>query len=313
MSLSNLPSEILLEIFDYVHIKDIIKIKSLSKVLRTKVTSIESFIVTNELKKQCVYQYAPVQKRIAHKHLELTISNTLAFTNTNFISFQNICFDSYFNALVKEYHKNKTLQCNNITNLIVIRNILQIIDNTKQDNYLIDFIYNNVSLSLKSIVIEYYTTLLSGARTINFNNLFKISKHAVTLKSMNKLYGYKCLDLSSAIFINCCESCQFDYLKNFVQLRYNLQNDNLICHNYNEIKNLLQHNATKLYNQMTIFEDRILESQLSIICPTMNKKIRYKSRHFNTLMLTMFDKYNKTVIRKRMNKQKQRLRHQIFS
>ena len=307
--ISTLSDNTLLELYQYIHIKDVLKIKRLNKTLYNRIQNIEGYIVSQELRR-AGHRGTYNEKKQSQTHLELALKNTLSCCIVDV--FYNNCLNHMFNNMLTKYEQTYTIP-HSITSLITIPNILQMsMCNTKNHKYLIDFIYNNMSFNAYNVIVSYYTVVLQNI-TVSFENLYKISKHAVTLKSLKKLFGYKPLDLSLSTLIDCCDTCKFDIIKHMVQFRYNRQNDDVLAHNYNVIKQFLKQHATRLYNQMNIFEERIIDTHLKVLCPTTNTPIRYKSKRYNTILLTTFEKYTKARIQKGLHKQRKQLHEQYFN
>lgn len=242
--LTQLPTDILIEITSYLDVKDCCNMKNVNKTLYNELKNVEKYIFINELRyinnsltknpkipdpqllKKSFYNYLETfcQKVYinARKSYLVLIYDTIYMDDINirqgvldFIkrskNFGNPKINDMFVDMIVYFIKNKNLEeYDNKLNLIANYYFLQIFyyNNTLPKEHVIDFINSlteNDNIFYKKIAVEYAKNLISSNINWTFNEMYKISKHGTTLSILNKLIGYKVLCLKDCVL--------FDYAK----------------------------------------------------------------------------------------------------
>jgi hypothetical protein len=340
--LNNLPTDILINIYDYINPITVLSLKKVDKKLQYKILSIEKYLLIKELKnnddnvKNCNHLYkwfemyfrsiyesqkSYILKNLISKNLqsngmfirEIIINNikknySYHTKNDNVINI-NILFKKLYifflenesdDVFVMSNYKNsmelfifyKIFQISiNKSILDISSNILFLNDlqnyntqdithksdksdkivNKNEINYL-GFYYNFGNI--KNISIDYYNYIYSNNIFIKFDELYNMSSVATTLCSLKKIFGYKVLNLSDTVLLPCCNQCSSEFIYYFTCYRFNRKYDDLLCHNYNEIKSFFQRTNTVFYNSMLYNEKMYVNKLIRILNPKTNKLIK---------------------------------------
>lgn len=128
--------------------------------------------------------------------------------------------------------------------------------------------------NVKNISIDYYNYIYSNNLIVKFEDLYNMSSVATTLCSLKKIFGYKVLNLSNTILLPYFDEYNSQYLFYLTSYRFNRKYDDLICHNYNEIKYFFYRTNTIFYNEMIYNEKIYVNKQISVLNPKTNKIIK---------------------------------------
>ena len=310
--LDKLPTDILFLISSHLELQSICKLKRVNSKMFAKINSIQEYIVTkyisnkksktkNEIQIVLSFFFTENLHKVKCYHLE-HLSNTLDKTtefidlrknirqsiSTYNISTNNIVNQMYQNLLIYFIDNDTIIGYPNSVELYLFFHFLKLIVHKQYINvdYYIDFIkefthhrfddifYNYTNYFVKNITIDH---------TIKFDTLHKLSSYSTSVWILKKLLSYKVLDLKHTVLIP-----EDDYelskicIADIVLFKFNHQNDDLISHNYNSIRNILIQNK-KLLELMDRYETLLVNRIITIIDPFTNKKIYITGKSYKNL------------------------------
>jgi hypothetical protein len=304
-------------ISNYLSIIDIAKLKQTNKLLRFFVINFEGIYLTNQLKAIDNDSNIIEKKRYFYNYFKYIISNF----SVNKYLFQNEILN---NMILNIYNSQITKNYQNILNIIIIQcfiNIIYFPDNIQIEssfNFLKNFNKGNSFLKFQDIIINYYTYILNSIHNDKiiynkFRIIYDISPHIINIYSLKKIFSYRLLDLSNTRLLFCCnlEHCIDDNINNICNTKYAYYNDDLISHNYIEVKTFLYKNCIEYYNILIERENYLLNEKLFIKNPNSNRRMRVNGKrwmhYISNLEKTDRDEFIIDVL-----KQQDRLRSKIF-
>lgn len=139
----------------------------------------------------------------------------------------------------------------------------------------------------KHLCVDYFSSILNFSFiNINFATLYTITKYTVNFTTLWKMFIYKPLNLCDTVLLSNTE-CQTKVNKilcDICSLKFQYPEDELIGHNFNEIKNLLQPSSATLYNSFTFTQKLLINKEIFITHPINKNKIRFQSRQYVRMM-----------------------------
>lgn len=115
---------------------------------------------------------------------------------------------------------------------------------------------------------------------LTYNDMIIISRYTVSPTILKKLFATKVLDLSSTDLYICCEHCCETLFGDITTLRYYYSNDDLVGHNYTQIKSLLKthERGHALIRKLEDYELSILNSHIYFTNPYDNSQVKFTSK-----------------------------------
>lgn len=295
----------------YLDIIDLTKLKRVSKLTRFFVINFEDIYLTKEL--NTIAGNIIDKKRLFYSYSDYIYCNV----NVSKKLFNNDILD------------NMVLNKNNgsILNLIVINCFTSIVyfsNNIRIEsgfNFLKNFNTPGHFSKFRDIILNYYIYILNSVHNdkIIYDKIriiYEISPYIINIFSLKKILGYKVLDLSNTQLIFCCnlEGCVVDNIYSICDTKNSYYNDDLISHNYNEIKTFLYNNCIEYYNILIERENYLLNDKIFIKNPISNRRIRVNGKRWIHLICNLKKKnkrlYDEIIID--VLNQQDTLRNKIF-
>lgn len=327
--MNKLPPEIILIIYKFLNIKEISKIKHLNKNLYYKCINLEDCTFSNEinnlnknLKKNIILSilknFINTSIQTYHSYLIQTYNpryvnkifkGYLLYNSYNryFTISKNYIVNHMFNDILHYYIKHNEIENypNQIT-LFVLYLFIQIdyYKNTNYVNYYLKFLNTLDTFKFKNLLCDYYFYILITNVPITFDQMYQLSPFVITVPVLKKIMSYKVLDLQHTHLINCCYNCIPSNIKDICKLKLNFWNNDLISHNYIQIKNLLKKQNPLYFNCMSQYEDCLLNKVIYIKNPNSNKRIKINSQIYYSMLEN--NKYLEQYIISTRNKLRQK-------
>jgi hypothetical protein len=131
---------------------------------------------------------------------------------------------------------------------------------------------------------------------ITLDDLYIMSKYVTTHCILKKLIGYKPLSLKNTLMVKCCNSCEtLQGMQHYVHVRYNLSND-VVGHNYNEIRDLVFTFNRNLYVHMRNEELSLVDKEIFVTDPISNRNIHITTNHFKRIISKLEKRKNFNAI-----------------
>jgi hypothetical protein len=284
-------------ICDYLSIDDIGKLKQTNKLIRNYVINFEDIYLTYQLKTNYMNISMIEKKRNFYSYIKYIFCNF--YINKSL--FKNDILD---NMILDIYNTRSYL---NILNTIIINCFINIVyfpyNITIESgfNFLQHFNKPSNFYKFKDIILNYYTYILDcihNDRIIRnkFKIIYDISPHIINIYSLKKIFSYRMLDLSKTDILFCCnlEHCIVDNINSICDTKYAYYNDDLISHNYIEIKKFLYNRCIEYYNILIYRENFLLNEKIFIKNPITNRRMRVNGKRWMHLILTL-KKKNKSL------------------
>jgi hypothetical protein len=305
------------DIFDnilrYLTIKDIAKIKKVNWKLRFCVFNFENVILSNELnkinvnniniieKKQCFYNYIDY---ILYKFYQ---NNKNIFKNSsNKTNFTHFFKNKYINNMIMKifnyYTKNYNLDnYPNIFDLIFVNKFIHMyyftnkISIESSFDFLSNFNNRNIAKTkFQDVLIDYYSYVLmclhNNKIVFNtFEKIYDISPYIITVPCLKKILLYKALDLSQTRLLICCNNseCIIENLYEICYTKCVYWDDDLISHNYMEIKKMLYTQYLEYYNILINKETYLINDKIYVKNPMTNRRMRINGSLYKRTMITL--------------------------
>ena len=271
-------------ISNYLSIIDLGRLRQTNKLLQFYVNDYENIYLTNQLKN--------VRGNIIEK--KLYFYNYFKYIIINFsvnkYLFQN---DILNNMILNVYNNYFKKYYPNVLNLIIIQcfiNIVYFPDNIHIEsgfNFLKNFNEKHHFSKFKDVIINYYTYILNSIHNEKiiydkFNIIYDMSPHIINIYSLKKIFSYRLLDLSKTRLLFCCnlEDCIEDNINSICDTKYAYYNDDLISHNYIEVKKFLYKECVEYYNVLIERENYLLNEKLFIKNPITNRRMRVNGKRW---------------------------------
>lgn len=312
MKFLELPTEILIEIISYCNLKEITSLSVTCKNINKKITNIQDYALFNEICyiNNCTnYDEVDESKIKIYNYLESFCKQVYLYTRKDYLywlyninendSNDNVnlkneivkiinkssvisCYnnDTILSDLVVYYinHKNINSYNNKLTLLSSYYFIKIMIGETNQNVFdFIDSLFSSTNIYKQNkyidFIYKYCMKILNKPIYSRFDDIYNASKYMICNCTLKKLFGYKVLDLKQTKLIECnkCESSK--NVNEIVLYKQSYTDDDLICHNYTEYKQLLKRENKHLYKYIKKIETNVVNSYIYITSPITNKKI----------------------------------------
>lgn len=271
-------------IANYLSIIEIARLRQTNKLLQFYVNDFENIYLTNQLKN--VRGNIIEKKLYFYNYFKYIISNF----SVNKYLFQN---DILNNMILNVYNNYFKKYYPNVLNLIIIQcfiNIVYFPDNIHIEsgfNFLKNFNEKHHFSKFKDVIINYYTYILNSIHNEKiiydkFNIIYDMSPHIINIYSLKKIFSYRLLDLSKTRLLFCCnlEDCIDENIKSICDTKYAYYNDDLISHNYIEVKKFLYNKCSEYYNVLIERENYLLNEKLFIKNPITNRRMRVNGKRW---------------------------------
>jgi hypothetical protein len=103
--------------------------------------------------------------------------------------------------------------------------------------------------------------------------MHQMSHHVTTVPILKKLLGYRVLNLEKSILLDTPEDID-EYLSHIAHTRYRYQGDDLVGHNYQQIKELLQRLRRFSKLRLMEHEKNIVNRLIVVTNPYNNRRIK---------------------------------------
>lgn len=273
--MDRLPCELLLLISNYVDIKSIMCVKKVNWALHLKIKAIEKHILLNGLRE------SPIQDL-------KTIKSFIYYTR-----FSDLSWNCYVDSTVKTlYHAIFVTGNYSDIDMFVFYHLYKLatpyttegadVSLIFSNEYFINFLYamtrQGISNCIDLTCYNYYNFILDTNVVLTFDSLHKISQRVVNLNVINKLFACKLLDLSRTILVPCCDTCVRGVISKLAYIKYNSSKDDLICHNYKELKAFFAR-TNPLLNRLLCTQELVcINRDLLVTHPVNKKRVRLNSR-----------------------------------
>lgn len=325
---------------NYLSIIDIARLKQINKLFNNFVNNFENVYLTSQLKinnvngniirqKNDFYYYfrhiIPYFYMIKYNLNEFVNQSNVNKLDENNYFFRNKVLEN-MTLDIYNYYTNIYNSKNypNILNLIIISSFTNIVYFPNSVN--IDFGFNflkkfNNNSKFKDIIIDYYIYILNSIHDNNvvynaLDKIYEISPHVINIYCLKKIFSYRLLDLSKTRIIFCCNlnTCVVDNIYEICNVKHAYYNDDLISHNYNEVKKILYSQSLEYYNILIYRENYLLNKKIFIKNPITNRRMRVNGSKWMEL-ITFLKNENKNVYNSiilKVLKEQDRLRNKIF-
>jgi len=317
LTINNLPPDIIYEVTKNLNLKDICNFMGTCNNLYNNIKNYEIFIFHNELKRENklyninnirvtehffynflnyniivhLYRY---RKRYYNKknNNKISLRNFILYNEMQIDTIENVYLNNLFQKIFYFYVFNNFCHLSLYPNkfeLCALYNFLQIevFSISENFNYWFDFL-ESFKLSYRNVKIKYYNSMLDLVHTsvviFSFDQLYEMSKYVTSIYIVKKIIGYKTLDLEKTHFNMCCFMCNEEYLLEICNLKMLFYKDDLISHNYNELKKLLFRENENYYNLLIHTETSLINNKIYIKNPITNRRMKLDGSIYNKLM-----------------------------
>ena len=242
----------------------------------------------------------------------------------NYYISDNYMINNLFNKIFKFYILNNYTSIENYPNhleLFVLYNLIQI--DTFQSTYNFEYMFNFLESINNSyyydIKIKYYNHILNTIHTNNvpftFDQMHKMSYSITSIPIIKRIFSYKVLDLSNSQLNLCCHDCNQHNLYEICNIKRGFWKDELISHNYTELKKLLKRENPYYYTILINRENYIINDMIYIKNPITNRRVRLNGYRFHYLMKYLENNMKKHYIQiiKFIEQCQKDFRRKIFS
>lgn len=229
----------------------------------------------------------------------------------------NELFSKIFNFYIKNNFCNISIFKNKLL-LLAFYNFLNIEYYPNYNfNYQFNFLEQNNNSKITDCKLAYYNTVLYKFHykeniPITFDQMYTISNYVTSIPIIKKILGYKILNLSNTLLNLCCYDCNEENIIEICNMKRSLWKDDLISHNYNQFKQMLQINNPYYYHIICNRETVLINSMIYIKNPITNRRVRVNKTNYNNLVQE-FDKYKIQKITKYISNQKEYFRKKYFT
>jgi hypothetical protein len=162
-------------------------------------------------------------------------------------------------------------------------------NNTNNTDYYFKFLNKLDKTKFNDVISYYYTNIILTNIPITFTQMYQMSPYVTSVPILRKISSYKVLDLSKTILLQCCVNCIPENIDYICDVKLNFWRDDLVSHNYIQIKNLLKMQMTMYYKIMREAEDTLINFIINIKDPVTNKRIQINQ--YSTLNDQRIHKY----------------------
>lgn len=296
--LQTLPLELGLEIFSYLSLHDIVRVKTCSRKLNKCITQNQDVIIQHKLKSIYNINTAQMQSLVyivIHKHNEQHERHRdHQKTPKPTTYFGNKVIDNIFLKVMYWYNMYNNLEhFPNKLDLFILYRFIKIIilpqtdtsSNMTENNIsFINELTDNCHAHFQTVATDYYRFVLEKKSTIKLQTMHKMSKYATTLPIIKKLFGCYTLNLTQCQLVSCCEDCNMKALREICQFKMYNPNDYFLSSNYYNIKLFLYYAQPFLFRNMLTIERKLVNSKIVYHHPYTQRRIRLNSRVSRKLM-----------------------------
>lgn len=296
-----LPDEVVLQICSNLSFNDIYTLCSANNQLFHKINRISKYILTEEVKKQNittndVYNFTQYFLELLYSKYNTpeTVQYPYYIKNLIIRHFSNLspCLLNLAEHIVTWFVFKKEIFSYDFPLILYMFYVLlniEFLRNTKNVSYYVvvlsQFICSNPDMT--EIAFNYFQFIIQNKIPMNVNIIHLVSKQAVSICLLKKLFGVKYLDLSHSKLVRCCLDCAEENIKEIVYYKYNKNRDLFLSFNYQEIKLFLKRENYPLYHKLERYEHLIVNKKISIPDPETNIMIKLSSFRAKKLLFQL--------------------------
>jgi hypothetical protein len=321
VKVTEVPLDIIYNICKFLNIVDICNFRRINKIIFYNITRVQGDLLSYQLRLQsdfinCNYFYDWLNTYLRHHVYQYR----QMFSNVSSHNTTNLLFDIIFT-----YYTNNNF-CNiktfpNKLLLLTFYNFQNLEYYTQSDynyfNYRFNFLEHNNIANINDLKIHYYNSVLykfhyQDCIQMTFNQMCTISDYVTSIPIIQKILGYKELNLSNTVLNLCCYDCNENCLIEICNLKRHFWKDNLISYNYIQFKTMLKKNNLYYYNFICNREDIAINSMIYIKNPVTNRRVRVNKTIYNNLIYNL-DEYKLQKITNYISNQKNYFRNKFFN
>lgn len=315
LTLIDLPHDVLLKIYEFSEITSFLQLVFVHSSLHKKINDLRDYILSkesiklvfsskihffyfidktfNELLVDCKKRYLRQISKVLAPSTEIILLKREVMRNLHMFQFapypkinrlfaKMMCFYIQHNTFIHYPNKFDLIAFYVFStalytkSVISINHVTQILDRLAIGNS-----------EWKSLCVEYFSSILNFSFiNINFDTLYTITKYSVNFTTLWKMFIYKPLNLCNTVLLNNteCSTKVNKIICDICSLKFQYPNDELIGHNFNEIKSLLIDSSATLYNSFTFAQRLLINKEIFITHPISKNKVRFQSRMYVRLM-----------------------------
>lgn len=228
------------------------------------------------------------------EYIILCRSNLQIINPTNNTMINDIYNRIFMYYLTNDFQKLELYP--NKIEMMVLYNLLHIYiyKNIYTMDYLFDFLSNLNNPSSYRIKLSYYNHILNILHNDplifhnTFNKYYIMSPFICSMFTLKRLFGYKILNLNNSKLIICCNDCFVNSIYDMCIMKMHIYKDNLIKHNYNEIKHILKIQNKLYYDTLIERETFLINEKIYIKNPITNRRMRINGNYYKNFI----KKYN---------------------
>lgn len=322
LQLGKVPLDIIYNICKFLNIVDICNFRRINKIIFYNITRIQGDLLAYQLRLQsdfinCTYFYDWLQCFILRHRV---YQSTKIFSNVSSHNTTNLLFGIIFTYYINNNFCNIKTFPNKLL-LLTFYNFLNLEYYPQYDynyfNYCFNFLEQNNIANINDFKINYYNSVLykfhyQDCIPITFNQMYTISNYVTSIPVIQKILGYKELNLSNTVLNLCCYDCNENCLIEICNLKRHFWKDDLISYNYIQFKTMLKKNNLYYYNFLCNRENISINSMIYIKNPITNRRVRVNKTIYNNLIYTL-DEYKLQKITKYISNQKNYFRNKFFN
>lgn len=307
----------------YLSLKDIAKLKKTNRIIRNYVYNFENILLSVELNKNenDLYMTSYDKKQYFYNFI-LEILNVFYTRNKHIINLDKKIYNFHYNYFFENqclnnmtidifYHYiNSNYNIKDYPNsfdLILISKFIYLYyfrDNLTIEscfNFLQNFNNGNKTPSMfQDIIIDYYIYTLKCIHDRTkyifntFEKIYIMSPYVINISCLKKIFSYKVLDLSKTKLIYCCEEqqCIVENLYEICDIKNAYSHDDLISHNYMQVKYFLYNQCLDYYSILFNRETYLINEKIFIKNPNTNRRMRINGSLYKSVMFSLYSHIN---------------------
>lgn len=301
--IDQLPTDVILEITRHCDLQSIGRLSLCNSELYNKLQYVQSHHITRFLKNMRTYS---LMRNSSMKKTEMFYLLDHFMINVYrklVIPINDITLNSSLNRVYNFWKQNGSVRLyDNMYELMFFFLYVQMYHNKDIVNYkfFLALLMDHNTYISTDLKRQYMQHLLQSTDDIilTLNELRCISMYVVDLRVLRKMFTFTALNLENVFF------CPFgdalgeptsETIAYFVDIRYKYSNDDVICHNYNEIKTFLSKWCPNYFTMIHQCELGLINRYIKVLDPFTNRKIRYTGQEFQTLIRRIYrthDRHN---------------------
>lgn len=344
--IDKVPVDIIYNICKFLNVVDICNLRRIDKVLFYNITRIQCDLLSYQLRLQSdfincnyfynwlnshlsqhVYQYKQMfykdyltNKRISFQYYMKLYRFTSNVPNVSSHNTTNLLFDIIFTYYINNNFCNIKTFPNKLL-LLTFYNFQNLEYYPQSDyysfNYRFNFLEQNNIVNTNDLKIHYYNSVLYKFHyqdyiPMTFNQMCIISDYVTSMPIIQKILGYKELNLNNTVLNLCCYDCNENCLIEICNLKRHFWKDDLISYNYTQFKTMLKKNNLYYYNFLCNRENIAINSMIYIKNPVTNRRVRVNKTIYNNIIHNL-DEYKLQKITNYISNQKNYFRNKFFS